>query len=107
MILGITFKENCPDYRNTKVIDLIKDISELGFKPFLFDPLVNKNEIKKNHNIDMVDKIPNQKFDGIIIAVAHDEFVNLNFDKLSHDKTVILDVKGILKNKNNPNIYRL
>lgn len=99
LVLGITFKENCPDIRNSGVVSVINRLNEFGLKTIIFDPLADIQEVKKEYNLDIKQSVPVEKFDAIILTVAHDQFKNLNIDSLkSSENTVIYDVKGILKN---------
>lgn len=84
LILGITFKENCPDIRNTKVIDLIKSLEEYGCVVDIYDPWANKDEVKKEYGVDLME-YPNEHYDVSVLAVAHDKFIGLDFNsKLSY-----------------------
>ena len=78
LILGITFKENCPDVRNTKVVDLISSIKEYCNNITIYDPWADKDEVKNEFGLDSVDRIPKGRFDAIVLTVAHNEFKNLN-----------------------------
>jgi UDP-N-acetyl-D-galactosamine dehydrogenase len=106
-ILGFTFKENCPDTRNTKIIDIYKELIEYGITPVIADPTADAEEAKMLYNIEFVDMSTIKDVDAIIIAVAHDEFMNLgvevvdSFFKSSDDNSskVLLDIKGILNRK--------
>ena len=97
LILGITFKENCPDIRNTKVIDIYSALSEYTSQIEVYDPWADKELVYTRLGIKIQGKIPNQKFDAIILAVAHDEFKQLDIRALCNRKAVIYDVKGVLK----------
>jgi UDP-N-acetyl-D-galactosamine dehydrogenase len=97
LILGLTFKENCPDIRNTKVVDIIHELQEYNINVTVYDPLANKNDAKNYYNLQIVDAMPIGKFDAIILAVAHSEFYKLNLEDIMSDKCVVYDVKGILK----------
>ncbi len=99
LMLGITFKENCPDVRNTKIIDVVKSIADYGINVTLFDPWANPIEVKKEYNLENLTKLPNQKFDAIVLGVAHKQFLDLDFENLKTDNAIIYDVKGILKEK--------
>ena len=99
LILGITFKENCPDVRNTKVVDVIKNLKEYGVNLTIFDPLANPAEVKQEYNLDTTTTLPNSKFDAIVLTVAHKEYMNLDFDDLKTEKSVVYDVKGVLGEK--------
>ncbi len=96
LILGITFKENMSDIRNSKVIDIYNILNMNGLKIDVYDPHADKEEVKSIFKIEMVENL--QKYDSIIIAVAHDEFKKLNFKSLKKsDNSIIYDVKGFLK----------
>ena len=97
LVLGITFKENCPDVRNTKVVDIIKTLKDYSVKFTVYDPWANPDEVKHEYGITTTADLPARKFDAIILAVAHNEFVNLNIDSLKKVKAIVFDVKGILK----------
>ncbi|HZY38400.1 MAG TPA: nucleotide sugar dehydrogenase [Mucilaginibacter sp.] len=99
LILGITFKENCPDIRNSQVIDIYKELSQFGLEVDIYDPRAKTEEVKKQHGIDLVDIRPSGfavTYDAIILAVSHAEFLQINFSKLSTAKTVIFDTKAVL-----------
>ena len=96
LILGITFKENMSDIRNSKVIDIYNILNMNGLKIDVYDPHADKEEVKSVFKIEMVENL--QKYDSIIIAVAHDEFKKLNFKSLKKsDNSIIYDIKGFLK----------
>ena len=96
LVLGITFKENCPDVRNTKVVDVISSLKEYNINVTIYDPLANVKEVKHEYNLESVNNLPNKKFDAIILTVAHDEFETLDFEKLKKEKAVVYDVKNKL-----------
>lgn len=96
LILGITFKENCPDIRNTKVVDVISSLIEYGMSITIYDPWANSDEVKKEYNLETVNKLPNKKFDGIVLAVAHEEFKKINLSEFKKDNSIIYDVKNVL-----------
>ena len=104
LILGITFKENCPDIRNSKVFDLHNYLVDYGIKPTVFDPWVNQVQIKKEYNIKALTQEPNDRFDLIVLAVPHMQFQNLNIEKFKNEKTVVFDIKGYLKGKFNESL---
>lgn len=97
LLLGITFKENCPDIRNTKVADIYSTLAEYTKNITVYDPWANPYAVKKEYGIDIV-TTPNttEKFDAVVICVAHDEFLKLNIKDLVTSNSVIYDVKGIL-----------
>ncbi|OSY88175.1 UDP-N-acetyl-D-galactosamine dehydrogenase [Tenacibaculum holothuriorum] len=96
LVLGITFKENCPDVRNTKAVDVISALSEYGTNVTIYDPWANEEEVKKEYNLVSTKELPNKKFDAIVLTVAHQEFSSLNFSLLKNEKSVVYDVKNSL-----------
>lgn len=97
LLLGITFKENCPDIRNTKVADMYSTLAEYTKNITVYDPWANPYAVKKEYGIDIVTTLnTTEKFDAIVICVAHDEFLKLNIKDLVTSNSVIYDVKGIL-----------
>jgi len=99
LMLGITFKENCPDVRNTKIVDVVKALTEYGIAVTIYDPLANIEEVKKEYKLETVNTVPKEKFDAIVLGVAHAEFLELNFSDLQKDDSLIYDVKGVLGTK--------
>lgn len=99
LMLGVTFKENCPDVRNTKIVDVIAALEDYGVKVTTYDPWANPLEVKHEYNIDSVIELPSQKFDAIVLGVAHNEFLDVNLDLLKKDNAIIYDVKGIVSAK--------
>jgi len=95
LVLGITFKENCPDIRNSRVIDVIEELQEFGCNIDVYDPWADKEEVKEEYNLDLKSNLELEKYDGIILAVAHNEFKNLSF--LNLKDTVVYDIKSILE----------
>lgn len=97
LLLGITFKENCPDIRNTKVADIYSTLAEYTKNITVYDPWANPYAVKKEYGIDIVTTLnTTEKFNAIVICVAHDEFLKLNIKDLVTSNSVIYDVKGIL-----------
>ena len=96
LILGITFKENCPDIRNTKVVDIYHTLKEYTSNIDVYDPWANADKVKTEYQIMIQNHMTNKKYDAIILAVAHKQFQDFNFDCFKKDKAVIYDVKGIL-----------
>ncbi|MDR6157747.1 UDP-N-acetyl-D-galactosamine dehydrogenase [Chryseobacterium sp. SLBN-27] len=94
--LGITFKENCPDVRNTKAVDVICGLEDYQLQVTTFDPWANPDEVTHEYGLKVVNEIPDKKFDAVILTVAHNEFVNLNLKDYLKENGVIYDVKGIL-----------
>ncbi|HEX9980742.1 MAG TPA: nucleotide sugar dehydrogenase [Flavobacterium sp.] len=97
LMLGITFKENCPDVRNTKIVDVVAAFRDYGIKVTIFDPWANPAEVAHEYKLEMVKEKPDQKFDTIVLGVAHKEFRNINLDGLRKDCSVLFDVKGVLE----------
>ncbi len=98
LVLGITFKENCPDVRNTKAIDVISNLSSYGTTLTIYDPWASPDEVQHEYGLTTTKELPNStKFDAIVLAVAHKQFMNLDFDQLLADRGILYDVKGILK----------
>ena len=99
LVLGITFKENCPDIRNSRVVDVIKELQSFGTIVDIYDPMADPDEVKHEYNIPLIQKL-NKKYHAIILAVGHEQFTKLDWEKIQYDKTVVYDVKGVLdKNK--------
>jgi UDP-N-acetyl-D-galactosamine dehydrogenase len=98
LMLGITFKENCPDVRNTKIVDLIAALTEYGIAVTVYDPVANPVAVFKEYRLTTTDQVPNQKFDALVLGVAHSEFLDLDLSQLQNDASVIYDVKGVLGN---------
>ena len=97
LMLGITFKENCPDVRNTKIIDVIAALKEYGITVTIFDPWANPVEVLHEYKLEITKTLPSKKFDAIVLGVAHQEFLQLELDGLKKNNSVLYDVKGILK----------
>lgn len=97
LILGITFKENCPDIRNTKVVDIYHTLQEYTGNITVYDPWADAERVKKEYGIDTVANLPEgEKYDAVILAVAHNDFASVDFKSLINEEGVIYDVKGIL-----------
>ena len=101
LMLGITFKENCPDVRNTKIVDVIRALEDFGVKVTTFDPWANPEEVHHEYNIWSTNEVPNAKFDAIVLGVAHKEFLDMDFSFLRKENAILYDVKGVLKNSDN------
>ena len=99
LILGLTFKENCPDIRNTKVIDVINEFQSYGAHLDVYDPWVDKAEAQKEYGINLLDTPPTETYDAIVLCVAHDEFQTRGVEwihSLGKKQTILYDVKNIL-----------
>jgi UDP-N-acetyl-D-glucosamine/UDP-N-acetyl-D-galactosamine dehydrogenase len=95
LILGITFKENCPDIRNSKVVDVVNEIRSFGTDVDIYDPEADPEEVKHEYGLEMTSTL-SKKYDAIILTVGHKVFYDLDWNKVKHDKTVVYDVKGFL-----------
>ena len=98
LILGITFKENCPDVRNTKAVDVVNALKSYGTNITIYDPWANEDEVMREYGMLSSKKLPKTKFDAVVLTVAHNKFINLDFSLLMKDNAVIYDVKNILPN---------
>lgn len=102
-IFGVTFKENCPDTRNTKVIDIVKELKEYGIVPFIFDPVADMQEARALYDIEFVGMKEMVNLDAMIFAVSHDEFKSMAIDQLDgmfgQGRKILLDIKGIFDRK--------
>jgi len=96
LVLGFTFKENCPDVRNTKVVDVVKNLEDYGINVSIYDPWANPEEVKHEYGLETSTKTPFKKYDAVVLAVSHKEFEDLNIKNLLSEKGIIYDVKGIL-----------
>ena len=99
LILGITFKENCPDVRNTKAVDVISELKQYGVNVTIYDPWANEDEVLHEYNLVSVKELPKDKFDSIVLTVAHNKFKNIDLSMLKKENSIIYDVKGILDEK--------
>ena len=97
LVLGITFKENCPDIRNSRAIDVIRELEDYQINVDVFDPWASPEEVKEEYGLDLISNIENtsKKYDAIVAVVAHNEFKNLDLDKYTNDNALIYDVKAI------------
>lgn len=105
-ILGFTFKENCPDTRNTKIIDIVKELEEYGITPVITDPTADHDEAKRLYGVEFVDMDAIKDCDAVVLAVAHETFKNLTqadfgkmFRAVDNSKKVLVDIKGLLDRK--------
>jgi UDP-N-acetyl-D-glucosamine/UDP-N-acetyl-D-galactosamine dehydrogenase len=96
LILGITFKENCPDIRNSRVIDVYQELKEFGVDVEVYDPWASKHEVKEEYGISLLDNLAGI-YDGILLAVSHNEYKTLNLENFKNDNGVIFDIKGVLE----------
>jgi len=97
LILGVTFKENCPDIRNTKVIEIYRELCEFGALVDIYDPWAVAEEVKQEYDVDIINKLDDtKKYEAIVLAVAHDEFKNLDFESYHNNGAVIFDAKAVV-----------
>ena len=101
LILGVTFKENCPDIRNSQVVDIYRELTQFGLKVDVHDPHADLHEVEKQYNINIIKNFKTITdngllYDAIILAVSHKDFIALDLQKISNDQTVIFDTKGVL-----------
>jgi UDP-N-acetyl-D-galactosamine dehydrogenase len=96
LLLGITFKENCPDVRNTKVVDVVAALKDYETNITVYDPWANPAEVMHEYGLVTTTEIPKEKFDAVILGVAHKEFLNMDFASLQKENSLLYDVKGIL-----------
>ena len=99
LILGVTFKENCPDIRNTKVVDIYHTMSEYTSNITIYDPWASVEHVRSEYGLEVVNHLPQERFDVVILAVAHDEFKNLDILALLKENAVVYDVKSIIARK--------
>lgn len=97
LMLGVTFKENCPDVRNTKIVDVVRALEEYSIKVTIYDPWANPEEVKHEYGLDCcMEMNGGAKFDAIVLGVAHKEFLSLDLNALKKEQAIVYDVKGIL-----------
>ncbi|MFN7100851.1 MAG: nucleotide sugar dehydrogenase, partial [Flavobacterium sp.] len=96
LMLGITFKENCPDVRNTKIVDVIKALADYDIKITIYDPWANPAEVAEEYNLTTTTVLPKNHFDAVVLGVAHSVFKDLDLQSLQKEKSLLYDVKGIL-----------
>ena len=97
LIMGFTFKENCPDVRNTKVVDIYHALKEYNINITIYDPWANPEIAKHEYDVEVVNALPNDKYDAVILAVAHDEFKAFDMDAIKAEESVVFDVKWVLE----------
>jgi UDP-N-acetyl-D-galactosamine dehydrogenase len=97
LVLGITFKENCPDVRNTKAVDVVAALKEYNTNVTIYDPWASIAEVKQEYGLEAVNEIPKNRFDAIVLTVAHNEFIDMNLEVLKKEHSIVYDVKNVLK----------
>jgi UDP-N-acetyl-D-galactosamine dehydrogenase len=95
----ITFKENCSDVRNTKVVDVVNELTDFGTKVTIYDPCANPEQVKKEYNLASQRNVPNEKYDAIVLTVSHADFKYLDLKLLKKEHSVVYDVKNFLNPK--------
>lgn len=95
LILGVTFKENCPDIRNSRVVDVYNELREFGVNVDVYDTWADQHEVKEEYGINLLEKIE-KKYDGILLAVSHDDYSLLNLENFKNKNAVVFDIKGVL-----------
>ena len=99
LVLGVTFKENCPDVRNTRAVDVINNLKSYGTEVTIFDPWASPTEVKHEYDLDTTKAMPNGKYDAVVLTVAHKEFLKMGLRAMLTKNGVLYDVKGILKER--------
>jgi UDP-N-acetyl-D-galactosamine dehydrogenase len=97
LVLGITFKENCPDVRNTKVGDVVPELAQDGINSAIYDLWANPDEVQREYNLETFQKMPHNKFDGIVLAVAPKAYLDIDFTNYLTPNGAVYDVKGVLR----------
>jgi UDP-N-acetyl-D-galactosamine dehydrogenase len=99
LMLGFTFKENCPDVRNTKIVDVVQALADYGIQVTIYDPWAKPEEVWNEYKLRTSNVLPSKTFDSIVLGVAHKEFQIIDLSKLKNDNCVVFDVKGVLSDK--------
>ena len=101
LVMGVTFKENVSDIRNSKVIDIINELKDYGVKVDVVDPYADSEEVKKYYGFNLIEK-PQDNYDAVIVAVSHEAYLNLDekyFKTLAKENAVLVDIKGLYRNQ--------
>jgi UDP-N-acetyl-D-galactosamine dehydrogenase len=96
LMLGVTFKENCPDVRNTKIVDVVAALKDYGLVVDIFDPWANAAEVRHEYNLELIQSPCTVAYDAVVLGVAHEEFKKLDFNQFKKEISVVYDVKGVL-----------
>ncbi|UTW67130.1 nucleotide sugar dehydrogenase [bacterium SCSIO 12643] len=96
LILGVTFKENCPDIRNTRVVDIVDELKGFECNVDIYDPWADKSEVMEEYSLEISNELPDKKYGAVILAVSHEEFLRLDMESLKDDKAIVFDTKGVL-----------
>jgi UDP-N-acetyl-D-galactosamine dehydrogenase len=97
LVLGITFKENCPDVRNTKAVDLIESLKSYGVNVDVYDPWASPVEVFNEYNIECKNELPTKIYEAVVLAVAHKQFLDIDFNKIKFENGIVYDIKGVIK----------
>lgn len=97
LLLGITFKENCPDVRNTRIVDVVRAFVDYGIQVTIYDPWANPEEVRHEYGLTTINHIPETTYDAIVLGVAHQAFLDMDYAALRKEKSVLYDVKGVLQ----------
>jgi UDP-N-acetyl-D-galactosamine dehydrogenase len=96
LMLGITFKENCPDVRNTKIIDVVKALESYSISVIIFDPWANPDDVLHEYGLTTTNQQPTNQFDALVLGVSHKEFLKMDLQPLQKENSIVYDVKGVL-----------
>jgi UDP-N-acetyl-D-galactosamine dehydrogenase len=96
LMLGITFKENCPDVRNTKIVDVIAALKDYGISVSIYDPLAKAAAVAREYQLELLTEVPTQQYDALVLGVAHTAFLTMDFASLRQENSILYDVKGVL-----------
>ncbi|MAV64361.1 MAG: Vi polysaccharide biosynthesis protein VipA/TviB [Candidatus Marinimicrobia bacterium] len=107
LVLGITFKENCPDVRNTKVIDIINEFKNKKVNVDVYDPYADSNKTYHEYGVQKIDNYKSKKYNVVVLAVAHDDFQKIDLADITHSDSIIFDVKNFFPNNKDRVIHRL
>ena len=99
LVLGVTFKENCPDVRNTRAVDVINNLKSYGAEVTVFDPWASPTEVKHEYGMDTTKEMPNGIYDAVVLTVAHEKFLQIGLRAMLSENGVLYDVKGVLKER--------
>ena len=95
-MFGFTFKENCPDVRNSKVGDVVRYLGDYGINVTIYDPWARPDDVRREYSLEVLSTLPDKKFDVVVLAVAHTDFLSLDIPELVKEHSVVYDVKGCL-----------
>ncbi len=96
LVMGVTFKENCPDVRNTRVVDIVEEFTDYAIDVDVYDPMASKEEVKDEYNLELVDNPDFDEYQALILAVPHEQFMKMDWKELSKNAKVVYDVKSVL-----------